>query len=271
MVLLGVGSIVGALLLNARTGVIERALVYYPSSAVHSTPADVGLAFEEVTLVASDGVRLQGWFVPGSRPVTWLWFTGNAGNIADRVHQIRALHDEVGASIFILSYRGYGRSEGRPSEAGLYRDAEAALAYLQSRPDVRPDRIVYFGRSVGTAIAVELAVRHPPHALILEAPFPSLRWLAQQIYPWLPVGRFLHQGFRTEEKARLIDAPALVIHGDRDEIVPVAGGRAVAEALAGDVDLYIVPGARHNDVPHVAGDVYYQTVIAFLDRLDRNQ
>jgi uncharacterized protein len=263
----GMGVTAAALLLNARTGVLERGFVYFPSSSVHSTPADVGLAYEEVSLVASDGVRVEGWFVPGPRSVTLLWFHGNAGNIADRVHQIRTLHDELGVSVFILSYRGYGRSEGRPSEAGLYRDAQAALDHLLARPDVDAGRIVYFGRSVGSAIAVDLAVQHPPHALILEGIFPSLRWMAGQVYPWLPVGRFLHQEFDAAAKAPLVDAPSLVIHGDRDEIVPLAGGRAVAEALAGDVELYVVPGARHNDVPHVGGDAYYRTIESFLERV----
>lgn len=258
----------GALLLNARTGVLEREFVYYPAAAVHSTPSDVGLAYEDISLVTSDGVRIEGWFVPGPRPVTWLWFPGNAGNIADRVRLLRELHDEVGVSVFIVSYRGYGQSEGRPSEAGLYRDADAALAHLRSRADVDPDRIVYFGRSVGTAVAVDLAVRHPPYALVLEAPFPSLPWLARHVYPWLPVGRFLHEGYHTVEKAPRVAAAVLVIHGDRDEIVPVAGGRAVAAALAGEVEPFIVPGAGHNDIPRIGGEAYYRTIVAFLDRVD---
>ena len=141
--------------------------------------------------------------------------------------------------------------------------------HLRSRAEVDADRIVYFGRSVGSAVAVDLAVRYPPYALVLEAPFPSLPWLARQVFPWWPVGRFLQQGFHTVEKAPRVTAPALVIHGDRDEIVPVAGGRAVAAALAGEVELRIVPGARHNDVPRVGGEGYYRAIVAFLDRVDQ--
>jgi|GEM_PF-4552255 len=172
----------GALLLKARTGLLERGFIYYPSSTVHSTPADVGLAYEDVSLVASDGVRIEGWFVPGPRPITWLWFPGNAGNIADRVRLIRELHDEVGVSVFIVSYRGYGRSEGRPSEAGLYRDAEAALAHLRSRAEVDADRIVYFGRSASTSPSVTHRTRSCSKRR--SSRFPGWRARSSRGYRW---------------------------------------------------------------------------------------
>ena len=263
-------GVVAAALWNARTGVIERAFLYFPSGTLEATPADAGLAYEDVLLDASDGVRVHGWFVPGSHPVTLLWFHGNAGNIGTRVPWIRDLHAATGFSIFILDYRGYGRSEGRPSETALYRDATAALEHLRADPRVDPARVVYFGRSLGSAVAAELATRHPPMALVLETPFPSLRWLAREVYPWLPTTRLLRERYDTEQRGALIGVPALVIHGERDEIVPVTGSRRVADALAGEVELFVVPGARHNDVPVVGGPDYYRRLIEFVERVDRD-
>jgi uncharacterized protein len=257
--------------LNSRTGVMERPLIYFPQRAIGATPAAVGLEYEELTLEASDGVLLQAWFVPGDpargRKITWLWFHGNGGNIGHRVDQLRMLHDQTGVSVLILSYRGYGRSHGRPDEPGFYLDARAALGYLRSRPDVEVDRIVYFGRSIGAAVAAELAVAEPPLGLILETPFPSVPYVARQVYPWLPVGRFLRTQFDTLAIAPDVTVPTLVIQGDEDEIVPVDGARRVAEALGGEVEWHLVPGARHNDVPWVGGEAYYARLNAFLDGL----
>jgi hypothetical protein len=259
-----------AVALNALTGSLERPFIYFPSGGVRATPADAGLDYEEVEFVTADAVAIRGWFVPGPSRTTWLWFHGNAGNLGDRVDLIRELHDAVGVSIFIVSYRGYGDSEGSPSEQGLYRDAQAALEYLRSRADVDPELVVYFGRSIGSAVAVDLASREPPFALVLEASFPSLRWLARRVYPWLPVWPFLHEEYEVEAKARSIFAPTLVIHGDRDEIAPVSGGRAVAAALSGEVGLVVVPEAGHNDLPRVAGADYYRWISAFLERAERS-
>lgn len=261
-----IAAILALLAWNARTGRIERAFLYFPVRTLVATPADAGLVYEDVFFEAENGPTLHGWFIPGSQPVTVLWFHGNAGNIGSRVPWIRELHAATGYSIFVFDYRGYGRSEGQPSEHGLYRDAAAALAHVRADARVERDRIVYFGRSLGSAVAVELATRHPPLALVLETPFPSLRWLAHEVYPWLPVARWLHERYGTEQRARQIDVPSLVIHGERDEIMSVEGSRRVAGALAGAVELYIVPGAHHNDIPTVAGAGYYRRLIAFVDR-----
>lgn len=261
--------VIGALVAwNARTGVIERSFLYFPTRTLDATPADAGMPYEDVTFVTTDGLRLHGWYVPGSGAVTVLWFHGNAGNIGTRVPWLHDLHRATGFAIFLFDYRGYGRSEGRPSEAGLYRDADAALAHLHADPRVDPDRVVYLGRSLGSAIAIELATRRPPLALVLEAPFPSLRWLADQVYPWLPVTRWLHERYETATLAPRVDAPALIVHGERDEIVPVDGSRLVADALGGAVERYVVPGAGHNDVPTVAGDEYYRRLRDFVARAE---
>jgi pimeloyl-ACP methyl ester carboxylesterase len=133
---------------------------------------------------------LHGWFVPGDRGVTWLWFHGNAGNISHRLENLALLHENLGFSVFLFDYRGYGKSQGKPTEKGVYLDAEAALDYLYSRKDVNRQSIVYFGRSLGTAVAVEMAARHPPDGLILESAFPSISFMARRLYPFCRYGLF---------------------------------------------------------------------------------
>lgn len=249
--------------------VIERQFIYFPERDVLADPADFGLAFEDVSLLASDGVRLHGWFVPGERDVTWLWFHGNAGNIADRLENLKLLHDEVGVTAFLFDYRGYGRSEGTPSEDGTYRDAEAALAYLRSRPDVDPERIIYFGRSLGAAVAVELATREPPLGLVLESPFPSIPELARYLYPFLPVWPLISTKYNSLAKISGVRTPLLVIHGDADETVPIRAGRKLFEAANEPKQFYTIPGAGHNDTYLVGGREYFEVLRLFVEGLGR--
>jgi hypothetical protein len=252
-----------------RCGVIERYFIYLPERDLVADPAQVGLSFEEVYFVASDGVRLHGWFVPGRQDLIWLWFHGNAGNISHRLDNLKLLHDELGVSVFLFDYRGYGRSQGRPSEEGTYRDAEAALAYLRSRGDVDAKRIVYFGRSLGAGVAVELAAREPPLALILESPFPSIPALARHLYPFLPIGALLRTKYDSLEKIDKVKAPLLVLHGDRDEIVPLQAGRSLFEAAREPKQFHAIRGAGHNDTYLVGGAEYLQVLRRFLDSLGR--
>ena len=129
---------------------------------------------------------LHGWYIPGVNELTLLWFHGNAGNIGNRLGNIKELHQNVGANIFIFDYRGYGRSQGTPSEEGTYVDGDAAIAYLSSRSDNNPSKIIFFGRSLGAAVATEMAIRNKPYALILESGFPSIQAMANQAYSFIP-------------------------------------------------------------------------------------
>ncbi len=246
---------------------MEQKFIFYPTSAIEQTPADAGLAFDDVTFTTADGIRLNGWFVPyPGADVTLLWFHGNAGNISHRVDNIRLLHDKVATHIFIFDYRGYGRSEGKISEEGTYKDGEAALGYLRSREDVDPKKIVFFGRSLGAAVAAEIATGQQCLALILETPFASIREMARVAFPFLPVGPFLRTRYDTVEKVKKIKAPVLVVHGDRDDIVPFAQGRAVFEAAREPKEFYTIPGARHNDTYIAGGDAYFAALKNFIDR-----
>lgn len=251
----------------AYTGMIERHFIYFPVREMESDPSDLGLLFDEVYFVTQDGVRLFGWFVPGDKDLVWLWFHGNAGNISHRLENLALLHHELGISIFLFDYRGYGRSEGRSSEKGTYLDAEAALAYLYSRGDINKDKIIYFGRSLGAAVAVEMARRQAPAALILESPFPSVSYMARRLYPFLPVWPLLRTKYDSLSKIVEVQAPLLVLHGDSDDIVPVEAGKEVFEAAREPKEFYIIPGARHNDTYLVGGQDYFDEMHRFINRL----
>jgi fermentation-respiration switch protein FrsA (DUF1100 family) len=249
------------------SGVIERSFIYFPERELLGDPAEHGLAFDDVTFTTDDGVGLHGWFVPGESDVTWLWFHGNAGNISDRLENLRLLRDELGVAVFLFDYRGYGRSEGSPSEERTYRDAEAALAYLLSRPDVDPERIVYFGRSLGAGVAVELATRHAPYALILESPMASIGEMVRHHYRFLPIGWLIRTKYDSLSKIESVRAPLLVLHGDRDEIVPFKGGRKLFEAANEPKRFYTIEDAGHNDTVLVGGREYFGALREFIESL----
>ncbi|MCZ6866434.1 MAG: alpha/beta hydrolase [Chloroflexi bacterium] len=265
-----VAALIGALLFIAdRTGLIERYFIYFPRKKLEADPSRYGLAFENISFFAADGKELHGWFVPGRSDVTWLWFHGNAGNIGDRVENLKLLHDELGVNVFLFDYRGYGRSQGRPTEKGTYLDADAALAYLRSRSDVSHERIVYYGRSLGAAVAVDLATRHPPYGLILESPFPSIRYMARQAYPFLPIWPLIKARYDSLTKIAKVEAPILILHGDKDDLVPIDAGRKLFDAAREPKDFYTVEGAGHNDGYIVGGQPYFTALRAFDDRLAR--
>ena len=213
---------------------LDQHFLYFPTRELIGSPADYGIAFEDVYFETADGRRLHGWYVPGDGDVTLLWHHGNGGNISHRLPDIDLFHRELGVNVLIYDYRGFGRSsEDTPSEEGLYRDAEAALRHLQSREDVDPAKIVYFGRSLGVAIATELAVRHRPYGLILESGFPSITYMANVDRPWLPafvVHRIIAARYDSASKIGSLNVPVLIVHGDADDTVPLRAGQALFEA-----------------------------------------
>jgi fermentation-respiration switch protein FrsA (DUF1100 family) len=250
--------------------VLEEKLIFYPVAAIEETPSQRSLAFDDVYFTTTDGVRLNGWFIPHTRAkATLLWFHGNAGNIGHRVENIKLLHDLVGINIFIFDYRGYGRSNGKVSEAGTYSDGEAALTYLDSRKDVDSDSIVFFGRSLGAAVAAELATRRHCQGLILETPFSSIRDMARAAFPLLPIGGLLRTKYDIVEKVKKNKCPLLVLHGDQDDIVPFAQGRKVFEAAPEPKAFYVISGARHNDTYLVGGRSYFAALKRFIESLPR--
>ncbi|MBI4588458.1 MAG: alpha/beta hydrolase [Candidatus Rokubacteria bacterium] len=244
---------------------VERALIYFPIRELAGSPASLGLTYREVWFLAEDGVRLHGWLIPGPRPTTLFWFHGNAGNISHRLDNIREIHDRLGIGVFIFDYRGYGRSDGTPTEAGLYRDARAAREALVESLGVPSRQIVYFGRSLGAAVAVDLAQTHPPPGLILESPFLSARAMANRTLPGS--GLLLKTRFDSLAKIGRLRTALLVLHGEADEVVPHEHGRRLFEAASGPKAFYTIPGARHNDTYLVGGREYWEAWRNFLDRL----
>ena len=243
---------------------LQRKMIFFPTSVLAYTPGDLGLAYEDVRIQTSDGVTLHGWMIPcDGSDVTLLFFHGNAGNIGDRVENIRRLH-EIGLQVFILDYRGYGLSEGSPSEQGLYEDAQAAYAHLLSRDDVDKERITIFGRSLGGAVAVDLASRVPCRRLILESTFSSAADMAGHILPILPLGRLVTERFDSASKIDKVRAPLLQFHGTQDEIVPYRLGQKLHESAREPKEFVPIPGATHNDTYFVGGRTYFEKIRSFL-------
>ena len=248
--------------------VVDRSFIYFPSREIEATPGDVGLEFEDVRFQASDGVALHGWFVAGGGDATLVWFHGNGGNIGHRVGNIRELVVRLGVSIFIFDYRGYGRSEGSPYEEGTYLDAESAITYVRSRDDVDPEKTIYFGRSLGCAVAAEMAIKYPPRALICESGFTSVRAITKSVYPFLPGLQLLvTTKYDTLSKIERVNAPVMVLHGDRDEIVPFSMSRELFDAAKGPKRFYTIEGAGHNDTYYVGGPAYFEALREFVDEV----
>ncbi len=245
----------------------ERRLVYFPSRGLDLQPGDLGLAHEEAFLAAEDGVRIHAWLLPaaGARRLI-LVCHGNAGNLSHRLRRAREMQRRLGASVLLFDYRGYGRSEGSPDEQGTSRDARAAWRYATGTKGLPPSSIVLFGESLGAAVAAQLALEKPARALVLESPFTSIPDMARVAYPFLPpVGPLIRTRYETLAKAPRLALPLLVLHGERDEVVPIAQGRRVFEAAAGPKRFVAIPGAGHNDTYLAGGQPYWDALAAFLD------
>ena len=253
---------------------IEKRLIFHPDkSNDHTTPDAYGIQYDDVTFRTEDGLNLNGWFVPGKKSLpdaglhTLLWFHGNSGNINRRLDNIKMLHDRVPVNVFIFDYRQYGRSEGKISEQGTYIDARAALAYLHSRNDINNDKIIFFGRSLGSAVAVELAVKEKCRALILETPFTSIKEMGKKLYPFLPFTFFLRTKYDSLSRIGDIKVSTLIMHGDKDELVPIEQGKMLYEKANDPKEFYTIPGAMHNDTHIVGGEEYFDVIRDFVNKL----
>lgn len=234
-----------------------------PDRELTATPADIGLVWEDVWTETADGVRIHGWFVPGRTDKVLLFFHGNAGNISHRLASIRQFH-ELGLAVHIIDYRGYGRSGGRITEQGSYRDADAAWRHLTGERGYAPDDVVVFGRSLGASVAARLASQQRPHALIVESSFTSVPDIAQELYPWLPARWLTRLRHSTRDFVAQVESPVLVIHSRDDEIIPYHHGQAIFEAASEPKTLLTI-GGTHNDGFIRDEDVYLQGIRGFLD------
>ena len=243
---------------------LERTFVYYPMKEIDGDPGLAGLRFEDVWLRTEDGVRLHGWFVPrdGAR-TTLLVLHGNAGNISHRVPWIEMLH-RAGAHVLIFDYRGYGRSEGKPFEEGLYRDSRAAYAWWSAERGRSGERLALIGESLGGAVAVELAGRSQVAGLIVQSSFTNAWDVAKTILPLGLLQPFSGVRFDSAGRIGAIQCPKLFIHGDVDEIIPFRLGKRLFELAPPPKDFYAVSGARHNDLPWIGGPEYVSRISRFL-------
>jgi len=253
----------------------QRSLVYFPGStgpARELLPAEA----QVVELHTADGLQLLGWFLPaGGRPdrsaanptpgPAVLICNGNAGDRSHRLPLAEALA-ERGYGVLLFDYRGYAGNPGEPSEVGLRADARAARDALAARPDVDPERIAYFGESLGAAVAGGLATELPPAALILRSPPPSLADVGRHHYPFLPItDLLLFDRYPLAEQLRAVSVPLLVLVTERDEIVPAELSRRVFEAAAEPKRYVPLFASHHNDPALLAGDELLATVTSFLD------
>lgn len=244
----------------------EPSMIYFPDRKLEVTPDAAGLSYEDVFLTTADGVRVHGWFIPtpdspitGHRsPNTVLFLHGNAGNVSHRLDKLAMFHD-LGASVLIIDYRGYGRSEGRPSEEGTYRDAQAAYEYLTgktqrlSAPHIEPRSIVVYGESLGSAVAVDLASRVAVGGVILEEPFTSIGDVGQEKFPFLPIRLLARTKYDSLGKIGRINAPLLIFHSRDDEYFPIRHAERLFAAAREPKRLVELHGS-HNDAFSISGD-----------------
>jgi hypothetical protein len=215
----------------------------------------------------ADGLNIHAWWLPGqtdSCPVM-LWFCGNAGNITNRGENLRMLAGRD-MGVLLVEYRGYGKSEGSPTERGIYLDGEAAYDYLALERGIAPWRIVCFGRSLGSTVALHVALKRSAAGLVLETPFASARAMARRMIPVLPVWLFIRAKLDNVGRVPALKVPLLVIHGTRDEVVPFEQGVAVYEAAPLPKEFYRIEGAQHNDTYLVGGEAYFQRLVVFCRR-----
>ncbi len=244
----------------------QRSLIYFPHGQVPA-PAAVGLTTADIaSFTTDDNLDLEAWFVPAREPAadrTIVVFNGNAGSRAHRAI-LAASFAERGFSTLLVDYRGYGGNPGLPSERGLYRDARAALKYLAARGDVNMARVVYFGESLGAAIAVELATEFQPSALILRSPFSSMTRVGSYHYPLLPVRYFLRDRYPSIDRIGRITCPLLVIAGDADRIVPLEDTERLYDAAREPKQMLVIEGADHNDEEVMWGPRVIGAIARFL-------
>jgi pimeloyl-ACP methyl ester carboxylesterase len=278
--------LVGYAVLCLFVAFFQKRFIYYPFADLIATPKQVGVPFRDVFFEAADGVRIHGWIVepaagpfgesgesagnPGEaapRPAgpvraNVLFFHGNGGNISYSMETV-ALFAQLGFRTLFVDYRGYGRSDGRPGERGLHADAEGALDFFCSECGLEPGEIVYVGRSLGGAVALELALRRPPAALVLESPFVSVRAMAGMVRYLLPLQVLLTDRFDNLSRIPGLAVPLLVIHSREDEIVPYGHGRRLFEAAPEPKEFLDIIG-DHNGGYHLSGDLYWKGISRFV-------
>lgn len=264
----------------------QSRLIFVPSAVIEKTPEFFGLKYEEVWLpvsTKSGGVeRIHGWWIPsqsdrqtpGTKEKVLLYLHGNGINIGANVAHANRFH-QLGFSVLLIDYRGYGLSEGGfPTEANVYEDAQVAWDYLVQQRRISPDRIFIYGHSLGGAIAIDLAVKHPEAAgLIVESSFTSIRQMVdlQRLYSLFPIDLILQHRFDSIEKVRSLQMPVIFFHGTLDPMIPFQMSQKLFAAAPVPKQLISIAGAGHNNVAEFAGDKYLQAIRNFVDLVERDR
>jgi hypothetical protein len=248
--------------------VFQRRLIYLPSPGAVPPSSTVLTGATDVTLETTDGLKLGAWLVAPSAPdrrVAVIVANGNGGDRAGRAPLAQALAAR-GLTVLLFDYRGYGGNAGSPTEDGLAKDIRAARRFVVEQAGLAPDRLVYFGESLGAAVVTELATEHPPAGLLLRSPFIDLAAAGREHYPFLPVRALLKDRFPLAQQLATIDVPTTVVYGTGDSIIPAKQSRAVAGAAGGPVEVVEVAGANHNDLALLNGDALVEATLELVDR-----
>lgn len=247
-------------LLNAWVYFQQPAMIFFPEKNLVETPFDWGLDFQEVNLTTEDKLQIHGWYIPQENAQeTLLFFHGNAGNISHRGESV-AIFNQLGLNVLIIDYRGYGQSEGTPSEKGFYNDAFAAWNFLSQTKNIKKENIIIFGRSMGGVVATELASKVQPGKLIVESSFSSAKDVARELFPLLYRLIILRFNFNAEKYLKFFNGPLLVLHSAEDEIIPFHLGKKLFEA-GNEPKQFVQIKGDHNS-GFVFSQPYYQKALA---------
>ncbi|HIJ59686.1 MAG TPA: alpha/beta hydrolase [Nitrospirae bacterium] len=263
--------LIGYLILIIFVYFFQDKLLYIPDRQLIAKPSDAGLYYEEIILTTNDNISLKGWFIPSKENKYVVIFSqGNAGNRSYRIEKIKILN-EIGLSVLIYDYRGYGDSEGKPNETGTYLDAVAGWQYLVNIKGINTEKIILYGESLGSAVSVELARRLPCSAIILEGAFTSLNELAEKFFPYLPAKFLSKYDYDSLSKINSLKMAKLFIHSDKDDIVPYDMGKRLFDK-ATETKKFLTLSGGHNDGFYVSRQKYLEGIRVFLeDNLKRNQ
>ena len=241
--------------------------IFTPSNFIKKDPSYYQLQFENIKINTSDGSSLHGWFIPSSKSIaTVLFFHGNAGNISNRLEELSVWH-KISVNVFIIDYRGYGKSKGILSEKGIYLDAQAAYDYLIEEKKIPANKIVCFGRSLGGAAAIYLASCQNIGSLIVCSAFTSLEGLINSIFPnWLAVvlRKIITMNFASIQRIQKVNCPVLFLHGGDDALIPAKLGKILYEKARSPKMWYLVPGASHNNIFILGGRKYWYLIKSFI-------
>jgi uncharacterized protein len=246
---------------------MQPQFLYIPLQEVTYTPDELGLDFEDVVFQSSDGVKLTGWYVPANNSnLTILFCHGNGGNMMHNLDSINIFYN-LGLNCFIFDYRGYGKSEGKPSEEGTYLDARAAYDWLVNVKKLSPSNIIIFGRSLGGSIAAQLASKAAAKSLIVESTFTSYADIGKKFYPYMPVRRFARFRYNTIDYIKKVHCPVMIIHSRDDEIVPFEFGLEMYKA-SNEPNEFVEIFGSHNDGFLVSSERYKKAWLNWLKFLE---